>query len=126
MVLLQTFLSFDMDVSIGWRPVKKFVCHILLTTKLSHKDTLMTLYVAIVTTERLCCYGNHRYTFMMLSVAIVTIKRPCWYVNDDIICGHSNHERSCCHGNYRGTFMASYFATLWRDPVVMAVREIPS
>lgn len=55
---------FDMDMSIGWE-TKKFICHVLVTPRLSHKDTFIMSFVAIVTMKSPCSYVNYKNTFMV-------------------------------------------------------------
>lgn len=52
---------FDMDLSIGWRSIKKFILHGFSDTKIVHRDIFMTSSVAIVTINSTCYHGNRRY-----------------------------------------------------------------
>lgn len=89
---------FDMDISIGYGSIKKFVRRVSAIPKLSLRDTyfdnvicchIVTMDrpyyygnqwdVAIATMERPCGYVNHRDTLMMSLVAIVTMGRSCYY-----------------------------------------------
>lgn len=99
-------------MSIGLGSIKKFVCHILVTPRLSHKDTFMMLYVATIIIEDLIApetidiylddvifsNNNHEETLLtwlpklLSSFVMVTMERPCY------------------HGNCKDTFMTSSVA----------------
>lgn len=90
--------NFNMYKSIGWGLIKKFICHILGTPRLSHSDTII---IVIVNMERPCYHGNYRNTLIPSSIAIVTV------------------ERSCCNGNYRDTFIMSSVARITTERVFL-------
>lgn len=66
---------FDLDRYLDWGLIKKFLNHVLATSKLSHRDTLMTASIPIITMEKPCCHDNCEDTSMTTSVIIVTMER---------------------------------------------------